>query len=44
MTGTDESTLRKSVGEEVGEPAFVAWLESQREAAGEADGLNDPPS
>ena len=49
MTGIDESALtrgqlrkfdalRKSVGEEVGEPAFVAWLESQREAAGEADG------
>ena len=48
MTGIDESALsrgqlrklnalRKSVGEEVGERAFAAWLESQREAAGEAD-------
>ena len=49
MTGIDESALtkgqvrklnalRKSVGEDVGERAFAAWLESQREAAGEADG------
>ena len=48
MTGIDESALtrgqlrklnalRKSVGEDVGERAFAAWLESQREAAGEAD-------
>ena len=49
MTGIDESALtrgqlrklnalRKSVGEDVGERAFAAWLESRREAAGEADG------
>lgn len=48
MTGIDESALtrgqlrtlhalRKSVGEDVGERAFAAWLESRREAAGEAD-------
>ena len=49
MTGIDESALtkgqlrklralRKSVGEEVGERAFAAWLESQREAAANVDG------
>ena len=48
MTGIDESALtkgqlrklralRKSVGDDVGERAFVAWLESRREAAAEAD-------
>ena len=48
MTGIDESALtkgqlrklnalRKSVGDDVGERAFVAWLESQREALAEAD-------
>ena len=49
MTGIDESALtkgqlrklralRKSVGDDVGERAFAAWRESQREAATEADG------
>ena len=49
MTGIDESALtkgqlrklnalRKSVGEDVGERAFAAWLESQKGDAGEADG------
>ena len=49
MTGIDEGALtkgqrrklealRKSVGEDVGERAFVAWLETRREAAGKADG------
>ena len=49
MTGIDESgltkgqlrklnALRKSVGDDVGERAFVAWLEAQREAPAEADG------
>lgn len=48
MTGIDESALtkgqlrklralRKSVGDDVGERAFAAWLGSQREAAAEAD-------
>ena len=49
MTGIDESALtkgqlrklralRKSVGDDVGERAFAAWLESQIEAVAEADG------
>ena len=49
MTGIDESALtkgqvrklralRKSVGDDVGERAFAAWLESQREAAANVDG------
>ena len=49
MTGIDESALtkgqlrklnalRKSVGDDVGERAFAAWLESQRKATAEADG------
>ena len=49
MTEIDESglskgqlrkldALRKSVGEDVGERAFAAWLESRKGAAGEADG------
>ena len=49
MTGIDESALtkgqlrklralRKSVGDDVGERAFAAWLESQREAAADVDG------
>jgi hypothetical protein len=48
MTGIDESALtkgqlrklnalRKSVGVDVGERAFAAWLETQREAKAEAD-------
>ena len=32
------NALRKSVGEEVGERAFAAWLESQGVADEEADG------
>ena len=49
MTGIDESALtkgqlrklralRKSVGDDVGERAFAAWLESQGEAAANVDG------
>ena len=49
MTGIEESALtkgqlrklnalRKSVGQDVGERAFAAWLESQIETAGETDG------
>ena len=49
MAGIDESgltkgqlrklnALRKSVGGDVGERAFAAWLESQKGAEGEADG------
>ena len=49
MTGIDESALtkgqlrklralRKSVGDDVGERAFAAWLESQREAEANVDG------
>ena len=30
--------LRRSVGKDVGERAFAAWLESRREAAAEVDG------
>ena len=49
MTGIDESALtkgqlrklralRKSVGDDVGERAFAAWLESRREAVADVDG------
>ena len=49
MTGIDErglskgqlrklNALRKSVGEDVGERAFAAWLECRKGAEGEADG------
>jgi len=49
MTGIDEraltkgqlrklNALRKSVGEDVGERAFAAWLETQKGVAAEADG------
>ena len=31
------SALRKSVGEEIGEQAFAAWLASQEAAQGKAD-------
>ena len=32
------NALRKSVGKDVGERAFAAWLESRREGAAEEDG------
>ena len=49
MTGIDESALtkgqlrklaalRKSVGDDVGERAFAAWLASRREVAANVDG------
>ncbi len=49
MTGIDESALtkgqlrklralRKSVGDDVGERAFAAWLEARRKVAADVDG------